>query len=132
MDIVRQCHSLLCLCVLEGPSHSVFDSFGSKVSLSDGVARWDESLMFPFDPSSSTPVVSPGFCRMFPGFHPCFCIRSFSLLLCLSAWIRSALSVGGRRSLHLFCVFLSFSRPGLLVAFNLPVELNFIIKAKEI
>ena len=31
------------------------------------------------------------------------------------------LSVGGCRSLHLFCDFLSFGRPGLLVAFVLPV-----------
>ena len=85
-----------------------------KFSISDGVARWDESLLFPFAPLSSTPVVSSGFCRMFPGFYSCFCIRGF--LSSLSYFcVVSFRSVGGCRCLHLFCVFLSFSCAGLLV-----------------
>ena len=67
---------LLCFCVLEGPSLS--DSFGSKVSLSDGVAQWDESVILPFAPSFS-PGVSSGLCQLLPGFPPCFCL-GFSLL----------------------------------------------------
>ena len=33
--------------------------------------------MFLIAPSSSTTVVSSGFCRMFPGFHPCFYMQGF-------------------------------------------------------
>ena len=52
---------LLYFWVLEGTSPSPSDSFGSTVSLSDGVARWDESVLLPFAPSSSPPGVSSAF-----------------------------------------------------------------------
>ena len=80
-----------------------------RFSLSDRVAHWDESLMFLFAPSSSTPVVSSGFCRMFPGCHLCFCLQDFlSSFLFLPGFVPP--SIGGCRSRHLFYVFL-FVRP---------------------
>ena len=68
----------------------VCDSFGSKVSLSDRVARWAESLLFLLAPSPSPPGVSsvfPGcplgfllfrFCNYFSSFV--FCLGWFSFL----------------------------------------------------
>ena len=64
------------------------------------------------------------FCQAFVGCSLVFILVSvsgvFSLILRLSAWICSALC-SGCRSLHLYCVFLLFSHPILLVAFVLPV-----------
>ena len=54
--------------MLEGHSPSVYDLLGSKVSFSDGVARWDESVMLPFAPLSSPPGASSGLCQLLPGF----------------------------------------------------------------
>ena len=51
--------------------------------------------MFLFAPLSSTPVVSSGFCRMFRGFHSCFCIRGFfSSFVFLPGFIPLSLLVG--------------------------------------
>ena len=58
-------------------SHSVYGSFRSKVSLSGGVARWDESVILLFAPSSSPPGVSSGLCQLLPGFPLCLCLRGF-------------------------------------------------------
>ena len=88
-----------------------------RFSLSDGVARWDESLMFLFAPSSSTPVVSSSFCRMFPGFHPSFCFWGFlSSFVFLHGFVPRSLLRGVIPSI--FSVFLfSFCFPGLFIAF---------------
>ena len=88
--------------MLEGPSPLVCNSFGSKVSLSDGVARWDESLMFLCVPSSSTLVVSSGFCRMFPGFSYLFLYPRFSLFSFVFLVGFLLHSVGGCHSLPSF------------------------------
>ena len=83
-----------------------------RFSLSDGVARWDESLMFLFAPSSSTPVISSGFCRNVPWFSSLFLYPGFSLFSSrISVWFPSALSVGECRSRPSFLrFFLSFGR----------------------
>ena len=66
-----------------------------RFSLSDRVARWDGSLLFLIAPSSSTPVVSSGFGRMFPVFPPYLCIRNFlSSFLFLPGFVPTSLLVG--------------------------------------
>ena len=92
-----------------------------RFSLSGGFTRWDESLLLLFAPLSSTPVVSSGFCRMFPGFHPCFCIWGFlSSFLFLPGFIPPSLLVGVVPSIF-SAFFFSFGLPGLFVAFTSPV-----------
>ena len=93
-----------------------------RFSFSDGVACWDKSLMFLFAPSSSTLVVLSDFCRMFPGFHPCFCIRGFlSSFLFLPGFVPPSLLVGVVHSIF-SAFFFSFGLPGLFVAFTSPVQ----------
>ena len=77
--------------------------------------------MFLFATSSSSLVISSGFCRLFPGPHPCFISRVFSLFLRLCAWLHSALCWWVSFTPSFLCVFLSFGCAGLLVAFVLPV-----------
>ena len=90
-----------------------------QFSLSDEVARWDESLLFFLAPSLSTPVVSSGFSRMFPVFPPCLFIRNFlsSFLFLpgfhpLSWWVSFP---------SYFQRFFSFGLPYLFAAFTSPV-----------
>ena len=77
--------------------------------------------MFLSATSSSSPVLLLGFCGMFPGLHPCFCIRGFLPLSFVFMHGFIPISVGGCCSLHLFEFFLLFGRTGLLVVFVLPV-----------
>ena len=80
MVILPLYHFLCCLWVLWGLS--VCDSFGSPVSLHDGVARWDESILFSLGPlGSSSGCFIRYFCWFFPGFHTSFCIRVHRLPL---------------------------------------------------
>ena len=82
-----------------------------RFSLTDGVARWDESLMFLFAPSSLL-----RFRQAFVG-SLVFLLVSVSGIFFLPssfAWIHSTFSVGGCRSLHLFCIFL-FIRPSCII-----------------
>ena len=113
MDVLCQCLSLLCLCAWD-TSPSVFDSFGSKVSLSNGVVWWDKSRLLLFAPSSSTLVVSSGLCWMFPGFRPCSVSWVFSLLLRLPAWFRTALCCGVSFAPSFLCF--PFARPSWLLS----------------
>ena len=71
-----------------------------RFSLSDEIARWDESLLFLFAPSSSTPVVSSGFGRMFHFFLLVSVSGIFSL--------PSSFCLDSFRSLHLWVSFPSY------------------------
>ena len=63
--------------------------------LSDGVARWDESLLFLFAPSCSTLVVSSAFGQLFHVFLPSLCIRNLlPSFLFLPGFVPSSLLVG--------------------------------------
>ena len=73
--------------------------------LSDGVARWDVSLLFLFAPCLILRLFRQALvgCSL---FFLLVSVSEFSLVLPLFAWLRSALSIGGCRSLPVFCVFL--------------------------
>ena len=82
---------LCCLWVLRGPFPSVCDSFGSKVSLGNGVARWDESILFSLGPFVFYSGCFIRFLLDLSWFSSFFLYQGFTLFLHLFAWIRSAL-----------------------------------------
>ena len=94
----------------------VCDSFGSQVSLRDGVARWDESILFSLGPLALPPVASTG---IFVGVSLVFILLSVSGFHPLPSPFRLDLflsfSVVGSCSLHLFFFFFVFRLPGLLL-----------------
>ena len=125
---------LLCFWILEGPSPSLSDLFRSKVSLSDEVPCWDESVLLPFAPSSSPPNVSSAHCRLLNGFPPV--LSPGFLFWKLPFFLRPSVAFGFSLRLRpppwlpvTFCWVVSFAalfldsprfgRPGLLCCFHL-------------
>ena len=93
--------------------------------LSDGVARWDESLLFLFAPSCSTPVVRQTLVCSFMFLLLGFVSRFFSLpsSFCPDSFRPFYLWVSFPSSF--LCFFFSFDLPVLFVAFCLYCPLPF-------